>query len=126
MSTTKTNNDKPDTPILVRMFHPTSGRENYNDVRNSVLPPTQPTMDPQIAAQIRRQTQGAIAASGGGYPYPYQNSLTPQHPYQNFPTPQYPYQSLPFSQYSYPNFSWPPYSPYMYGIYQPYSSYQRK
>jgi len=103
MSQTNTNKNEPKPPAdlpLLRMLHPTSGRNNYNPISNQVPPLGQSSIDPQQAAILQWQTQRAIATAAASpsrfNAFPYQNSFMPQ------------------------------YSPYMYGIYQPYSYYQRR
>lgn len=92
------NNGKQSTeePILLRMLHPTSGRQGFNEVNNTSTSPSQPTMDPRFAMMMNMQTQQAIAASGISYRIPYQGAPIPRP------------------------------SPYVYGIYQPYLYYPNK
>jgi len=83
-------------PPLLRMLHPTSGRENFNQVNYPAAFPSQPPMDPRSAMMINMQTRQAIAASS------IPNGL--------------PYQGAPIAGFS----------PYGYGIYQPYAFYPRR
>ncbi|CAF2589230.1 unnamed protein product [Rotaria sp. Silwood2] len=46
------------------MFHPTSGREGFNEVTNQMAFPSQGSIDPRLAMMINMQTQQAIGASG--------------------------------------------------------------
>jgi hypothetical protein len=92
------NNPKqsPEEPHLLRMFHPTAGRQGFNEVNNQPVFPSSMSVDPRLAMMINMQTQQAIGASGIPGGFPYQSPMTP----------------MPSS--------------YMYGIYQPYSMYPRR
>ena len=48
--------------MLLRMLHPTSGRQGFNTITNQTSPPNA-NIDPKFAAMINRQAQRAIAAS---------------------------------------------------------------
>ncbi len=82
-------------PMLLRMFHPTSGREGFNEVVNRTAFPLQPPIDPRLAMMINMQAQQAIGAFGGPTSMPYQGVTIPRP------------------------------SPYMYGIYQPHAFFPR-
>lgn len=85
-------NQSQETPPLLRMLHPTSGREGFNDINTQTFP-SRNYMDPaqammisrqtQQAMMINRQTQQAINASGVYPTYPSQGFM-----YYNY-TPQY-------------------------------------
>jgi hypothetical protein len=83
-------------PMLLRMLHPTSGREGFNEVINPTAFPSQVPIDPRLAMMINMQTQQAIAASG----------IPIRAPYQGFTIPRP--------------------SPYMYGVQQPYAFLPRR
>ncbi|CAF0931887.1 unnamed protein product [Rotaria sordida] len=88
-------NQRPETPMLLRMFHPTSGRQGFNEVTNQMAFPSQSSIDPRLAMPINMQTQQAIDASaiphgvtGQGfmnYYYPSSYNYGISQPYQFFP-----------------------------------------
>jgi hypothetical protein len=78
------------------MFHPTSGREGFNEVNNQPGFSSQVPMDPRFAMMINMQAQQAMAASG----------IPNGVPQQGFPIPGP--------------------SPYMYGIQPPYAFFPRR
>lgn len=86
----------PEDPPMLRMLHPTSGRQGFNAVNNQAGFPSPPAVDPRFAMMLNAQTQQAIAASGLSTGFPYQGSTFPQ------------------------------YSPNFYGVYQPYPMYPRR
>ena len=85
-----------DEPMLLRMLHPTSGQQGFNAVNTQTTFPSSPPVDPRLAMTINAQTQRAIGASGSPFGLPYSGPTYPQ------------------------------YSPYMYGMNQPYSMYPRR
>lgn len=67
-------------PPLLRMLHPTSGRQGFNDVYNPAAFQSQLAIDPRFASMINMQTQRAIAASGTPVGFPYQPAAMPGVP----------------------------------------------
>jgi len=90
-------NPSTEPPPLLRMLHPTSGRENFNQINYQAGFPSQLLMDPRSAMMINMQTQRAIAASSIPTGLPYQGATIPG--------------ASPYG--------------YGYGIYQPYAYYPR-
>lgn len=70
-----------DLPPLMRMMHPSSGRENFNNVAPAPPVPIGTPYSPQYRPQINMQAQQAIAMSGLQFPGRYQNAYA--NPYPN-------------------------------------------
>ena len=64
-------------PILLRMLHPTSGRQGFNGVNTQTAFPSTASVDPRLAQMIHMQTQRAISASGIPAGFPYQGPTIP-------------------------------------------------
>lgn len=115
-----TPNRIQEAPPLMRMMHPSSGRNNFNDV--PVAPPLPPGT--QLPPQISAQVQQAIMASGVRYPNNGPNAYPGFHPNayttagsSNFPNAYL--NAYPMS----PNYGgFTPYN-YDYGYNNPYSYY---
>jgi len=69
-------NQSGEPPMLLRMFHPTSGQQGFSGVASPIGPPTQ--VDPRRAMTINSETQQAIATSGISSGIPYSGYAYPQ------------------------------------------------
>ena len=79
---------------MLRMLHPTSGRQGFNSVNNQAAFSSPSAVDPRLAMMINAQTQQAIGASGLSTGFPYQGSTFPQYsPYFYQPYAMYPRRS---------------------------------
>ncbi|CAF2046095.1 unnamed protein product [Rotaria magnacalcarata] len=63
-----TPNQSLERPPLLRMLHPTSGREGFNEVNSQTLPSIQNYVDPRLAMILNSRTQQAIGTANTYYP----------------------------------------------------------